>query len=174
MITNRRAARSRIPSRLSLCGILCLLPLSTAGCGPRAAVVEEFWPDGRPKLRKEVTTLGSGSIVDHGLYVRWFDNGNKEYEATYRHGKLHGTERAWHRNGKLWSQNHYEDGLRHGTFLAWDEEGRKRKQEEYRYDKPHGEWVVWDKEGRVKWQATFEYGVPMSQSHQDPKAASSD
>jgi len=165
MPPHRRCSRIRLATPIVLGGILFLLHLSAVGCGPRPTLVEEFWPDGRPRLRKEVARLADGSVIDNGLYIRWFDNGNKEYEATYRHGKLHGVERAWHRNGRLWTENQYQDGRRHGTFLAWDEEGRRRKQEQYRNDQPHGEWVVWDPEGRVKWRAAFENGVPVSQSH---------
>ncbi len=170
-----RPALARVAGRIVL--VVCLFQSLHAACGPgkpigdaqppseplpKPEVIREFWPDGKPKLQKEVVRLHDDSVVNHGLYTRWFDNGNKEYESTYKDGRLNGIETAWHRNGVKWTEGHYEKGLRHGPHIAWDEEGRKRKEENYWEDKPHGTWIIWDKDGKVKWQAQFEHGDPAS------------
>lgn len=175
LTTSPRPAIAPIAGRILLA--VCLLQSLNAACGPakpivdaqppggqspKPEVIQEFWPNGKPKLQKEVIRRHDNSVVSHGLWTRWFDNGNKEYEATYADGRLHGKETAWHRNGVKWTEGHYEKGLRHGLHTAWDEEGRKRKEETYWEDKPHGTWIIWDKDGKVKWQARFEHGDPAS------------
>ncbi len=48
---------------------------------PNVHVVEEFHADGALRLRKEVIRSTDGERVDHGAYVRWYSDGQKEYEA---------------------------------------------------------------------------------------------
>lgn len=120
---------------------------------PPPEVVVENWPNGQPRVRKEVAPGPDGTLVDHGTYTRWFDNGQKEYEATFVHGKPYGVARRWHRNGKIWIEEHYQHGKRHGTRCTWDESGQKRKEEHYEMGQPCGTWTVWDKGGHIKSQA---------------------
>jgi hypothetical protein len=157
---------------------LCLLPILVLGCAaPRSepgttpggtvpaagrSVERESWPDGSPRLRAEVRIEPDGSTTLDGDYALWYADGQKQYEATYRDGRLHGTERQWHENGRLRVEQQYEDGLREGPRYDWDPAGRLRKEERYHRDRPHGTWSVWDGEGKLKWQGRFEHGKPLS------------
>jgi antitoxin component YwqK of YwqJK toxin-antitoxin module len=123
-------------------------------------LIEEYWPDGRLRLRKEVLTEPNATHVNHGKYTRWHDNGNREYEATYIHGELHGIATAWHKNGEKWTEEHYDHGVRNGLRRNWDEQGRLRGEENYLDGKPHGTWTIWKKDGSVKWQGHFDRGKP--------------
>jgi antitoxin component YwqK of YwqJK toxin-antitoxin module len=124
-------------------------------------IVMENWPNGSRKFRKTVIESPDGTVLDHGTYTKWHTNGQKEYEATYIHGKLQGAETSWHKNGQRRAEAHYDHGLRHGTLRSWDPHGRLRKEETYFNDKPHGTWTVWTAEGKIKWQAEFEHGVAL-------------
>ena len=124
--------------------------------------VEETWPDGRLRLRRDVLRTADGTRIDHGTYTCWYDNGRKEYEATFILGKIHGSATRWHRNGQKAVEEHFVYGKRHGMRCTWDENGVKRKEEHHVDDKPDGTWTVWDKRGRVKWQGRFDRGVPES------------
>jgi len=150
-----------------------IVPLAVlAGCqhgGPKQParrpvanleVVEQHWPDGKLRLRKEVLRNADGSLTNHGAYARWYDNGQKEYETTFVHGKKHGTTTQWHRNGRKWTEEHHVDGQRQGKSTTWDESGRKLREESYADDKPHGTWTVWHQDGRIKWRTTFDHGKP--------------
>jgi hypothetical protein len=180
------ASRQRFPSRkgtgqmsssthltLAICAGLLFLP---TGCtqadrqvSPGSAVeeaakdaeiVEEYWPNGQLRLRKGVVRDPDGTLVNHGTYTRWYQNGQKEYEAVFVLGKKQGIARRWHPNGRQWMEERYDHGQRHGVSFAWDENGRKRKEEQYFDGKPHGTWTVWDKNGRIEWQGSFEHGNP--------------
>ena len=129
---------------------------------PSSQVVEEFWPDGTPRLRKGIVTGSDGKQVNHGKYQRWFDNGQKEYEATFIQGNKHGLATRWHENGQKWIEEHYLNGQRHGVSRTWDQGGNLRKQEEHLQGKPHGVWTVWYPDGRIKWRAEFDHGKPKS------------
>jgi antitoxin component YwqK of YwqJK toxin-antitoxin module len=124
-------------------------------------LVEEFWPDGKLRLRRQVTRQADGTLLDHGTYTRWYQNGRKEYEATYVRGQLHGVETAWHENGEKRTEQHFDQGLRQGTRWDWDEQGRLRREERYLKDRPHGTWTIWKSDGTIKWQARFDHGKPL-------------
>lgn len=154
--------------------IACLPVLSVlAACQPsgrsvsatrpadNVVIVEERWPNGTLRLRKEALKMPAGTLVEHGAYTQWYDNGQKEYEATYVHGALHGVETAWHKNGQKRTEQHYVHGKRHGPRYAWDPAGRKRKEEHYFDDQPDGTWTVWNADGKVKWQGRFDHGTPL-------------
>lgn len=123
-------------------------------------VVREHWPNGRLKVEQQVLRRSDGTVVPHGRYTAWYDNGQMEYEATYVEGQIDGIETAWHRNGQKRTEQHYRRGLRHGPRYAWDEHGRLRQEENYADDLPHGTWTIWRDNGEVKWQAEFDHGVP--------------
>ena len=148
--------------------LLCLV----LGCSPRTGkpalqlstekiqTLEEYWPDGALRLRRQALRTSDGTLVNHGTYVRWHDNGQKEYEAVFVHGKKHGIATTWHKNGRIWREEHYRDGQRHGVSSTWDENGIKRKEEKHFDGKPHGTWTVWDKKGRIKTKGYYEHGSP--------------
>ena len=46
----------------------------------------------------------------HGMYSAWHENGQKQYECTYRNGEKHGPDNAWSADGELlWSRS-YNNG----------------------------------------------------------------
>jgi len=124
-------------------------------------VEQEDWPDGQPPQRLEFCAAPDGSKTLDGLYTLWFPNGQKQYEATYVDGRLHGTERQWHENGRLRVEQHYDHGLRHGPRYDWSASGQLRKEEHYDQDQPHGTWSIWDGSGKLKWQGHFDHGRPL-------------
>lgn len=127
---------------------------------PELEVIEEFWPDGTLRLRREGYRTPDNDFVDHGRYTRWYDNGVREYDATYVRGQLDGVERQWHRNGRLRCEQEFVAGVRHGLRRVWDPEGRLRIEEHYAHGKPDGTWTIWAADGRIKWQGRFSGGVP--------------
>jgi antitoxin component YwqK of YwqJK toxin-antitoxin module len=123
-------------------------------------VVEEYWPNGKLRVRHEVRRQPDSTLVDHGAYTSWFDNGGKEYEAAFVNGKVNGVATRWHRNGVKASEQAYVLGQRHGPRFVWDENGRLRKEEHFVDDLPDGTWTTWNDEGQIKAQQKFERGAP--------------
>jgi hypothetical protein len=122
---------------------------------------QEYWPDGNLRLRKDVLDRPDGTAVNHGTYTRWYPSGQKEYEATFDHGRKHGRTINWHKNGQVWMEQYYQHGQRHGPGITWDADGNNRKEENHRHGRPHGTWTVWAKDGTIKWQGYFERGEPV-------------
>ena len=134
---------------------------STASLSADPVLVEEHWPNGTLKLQKFVLTLDDGTVVDHGEFRRWHNNGRLEYEAVFVRGKKEGTTVRYHRNGKPSNRQEYRKGLRHGPSVSWNPAGEKIKEENWAEGKPHGVWTAW-KDGKVQWTSTFKHGKPVS------------
>jgi antitoxin component YwqK of YwqJK toxin-antitoxin module len=142
--------------------IAVLLAVVCVAAGPTSAqttLVEEHWPNGQLRLRKHVLVQEDGTPVDHGRFQRWYDNGEKEYEAVFVLGEKEGTTVRFHRNGRKATQQEYVKGLRHGPSVSWNPSGIKVKEENWAEGKPHGTWTIW-KNGEVKWRHTYKHGVP--------------
>ena len=145
------------------CG--CRQPARATSVQPapgKVEVVEEYWPNGKLRVRREVLRQPDGTLVDHGTYTCWFDHGGKEYEAVFLHGQVNGVATRWHRNGVKASEQYYANGKRDGPRYSWDENGVMRKEEHFVGDLPDGTWITWDDKGKIKAQQKFERGVPKS------------
>ena len=81
-----------------------------------------------------------GGKVRHGIWTTYYEGGEKETEAEYREGLLHGVERRWTRQGKLTSEYSFRFGRRHGEFTVWDHFGSPATQGEYKGGLPTGKW----------------------------------
>ena len=123
-------------------------------------VIEQHWPDGSLRIRRQVLQGPDDTWVNHGSYTRWYDSGGKEYQASFLDGRKHGTETRWHQNGQKHAEAHYVNGQRHGVSRTWDESGTLRKEEHHANGRPLGTWTVWDQNGNIKWQGTFDDGAP--------------
>jgi hypothetical protein len=160
--------------------VLLVVLLLTAGCGavrgtapaveagpesapesaPEAEILEEFWPDGRIRIRHQVIRDADGGPVEHGVYTRWHENGGKEYETIFDHGRKDGRAVRWHMSGAIWIEEFYVLGLKEGSCRTWNEAGDLVKEEQYAGGKPHGTWTVW-KKGVVRARSCFDQGVPV-------------
>jgi len=82
-------------------------PAPPGGGAPASAheIVEQRWPDGTLRERRQVLRLADGSVVGDGPFERWFPDGTKEYEARFVRGRKDGTTIRWHRNGQVASRD---------------------------------------------------------------------
>jgi len=131
---------------------------------PDHETIEERWPDGTFRQRKQVLRLEDGTTIDDGPFERWYSDGTKEYSAVFARGKKEGTTVRYHRNGQIASRQEYRDGERNGPSVSWDDKGRMVKEENWADGRPHGTWTIW-KDGKVAWTHTFDHGDP------DPEGA---
>jgi antitoxin component YwqK of YwqJK toxin-antitoxin module len=65
---------------------------------------EDKFKNGRLKIRFHVKQDAQGKEVKHGLYTRWYANGNKKLEGRYVNGKKEGTFTEWRINGSKESE----------------------------------------------------------------------
>lgn len=68
---------------------------------------QENYPDGRLRARWSASVGTNGRYLLTGKETTFYENGRKEYEATYVNGRKTGTETFWSPEGvKLWSWRH--------------------------------------------------------------------
>ena len=60
---------------------------------------------------------------EHGQYLAWHDNGQKERASLHKEGKAHGLYTLWHRSGKKSSEGHYKEGKKDGDWNTYYEAG---------------------------------------------------
>ena len=126
---------------------------------PAHRIIEERWPDGTSRERKQVLRLSGGIAIDDGPFERWYIDGTKEYEAVFVRGNKVGTTVRYHRNGRVASREEYHDGKRNGLSVSWNDKGKKVKEESWADGRPHGTWTVWE-DGKASWTHTFVHGDP--------------
>jgi antitoxin component YwqK of YwqJK toxin-antitoxin module len=152
------------PPRIMILGLLMVSFLVSAPILGQLPVedvetVEEYWPNGQLRLRKQLLRLEDGTVVEHGTFERWHDNGKKEYEAVFVQGRKEGTTIRYHKNGRKATEQEYSNGKRHGHSITWNDSGAMVKQEQWENGEPHGTWTIWDG-GEVKWSHTYDHGTP--------------
>ena len=57
-----------------------------------------------------------------GLYTRWYENGKKQFEGTYKNGKKDGLFTWWYGNGKKEYEGTYKNGKKF-SIKEWNEDG---------------------------------------------------
>ena len=130
---------------LLLCALSCKRVKTTQ-------VVKESYADGKPKVLTEYVTDKYGReklyketfffpgekkyiVLQYdeqeqrdGVCISWYENGNKNSEARYVHGKVDGKYRVWHENGKLFYKGQYDMGREIGVWTFYDTLGVKTKE----------------------------------------------
>ena len=117
---------------------------------------EETYSDGHPRA------IWSGGVGDDGRYLlhgceTWFyENGQKQREATYRLGRKVGAEICWSPAGaKMWEWQYHDD---HSRWTQWWPDGQKKAESTWRHFQCDGEATCWDRSGKILSRATFAKG----------------
>jgi antitoxin component YwqK of YwqJK toxin-antitoxin module len=123
-------------------------------CGTKIEeIVEERFPDGKPKLvrfyevsdegrelLKEIAYYRNGYVrvegelkngVKHGKWVYWYENGHKWSEGNFVEGRRDGVHRTYHDNGSRYTEGRWELGVRRGIWQYWTPEGALEKEINY-------------------------------------------
>ena len=109
-------------------------------------------------LDKELALLYNLNGVKDGLYQKWWDNGQKLKECTYRDGKLEGIYQEFWENGQKMEETTYRDGKLKGIYQSWFNNGQKWVECTYRDDKLEGLCKVWNFNGELIKECTYRDG----------------
>tara|TARA_B100002051_G_C16593536_1_gene564085 strand:- start:131 stop:610 length:480 start_codon:yes stop_codon:yes gene_type:complete len=108
---------------------------------------EEYFENGRQRF------LGryKNGRREHGLWTKWYANGQKREETNYIDGKKDGLHTAWYANGQKDVEITYKDDkpVLDGLIIKWYENGQKHIERIYK----DGEVISskeWNKDGSVK------------------------
>ncbi len=135
-------------------------PLIPTECDGRTVeVLEEVWPDEKPKVREEVVKDDEGNYVRHGTTTHWHENGPRKLEIEYVCGMKHGSKRTWYSDGKPWSVGGFLEGREHGTWATWNHGGTKDREFNMNRGAWHGPFRTWYENGQLKIEVEFVDGI---------------
>jgi antitoxin component YwqK of YwqJK toxin-antitoxin module len=149
--------------------------------GPRE-VLEEAWPDGKPRLRRAIQRDADG-LFNHGPFRKWHPNGVVAEEGNYvlgekdglyvvrwdtgfdksrieyRRGVQHGREQRWSEDGVLLYDATFASGELDGLERSWWSGEQLRSEVTWRAGVPVGESTTWSADGVVLEQGRYEDGM---------------
>ncbi|MCF8368453.1 MAG: hypothetical protein K9G76_05375 [Bacteroidales bacterium] len=137
------------------CIYLLLSILLFVGCGYKKMfeVVEVTHPDGSPQIVKFYNNESKEKLLKE---VRYWDNGNKSIEGSYKNGLREGIWTAWHSNGTIWSTGEYKKGIEHGMKTVYHDNGQKYYEGSIMNEERTGIWRFWDKDGKLIKEINYE------------------
>ena len=101
----------------------------------------KFYRNGQ---KREEGTFKDGE--KDGVWTEWYDNGQKEKEVTYKDGKQDGKWTGWNENGEKRYEGTSKDGELDGLSTAWYDNGQKSGEATFK----DGELIsskCWDQDG---------------------------
>ncbi len=130
---------------------------SSATDVPEALSYRETYPDGKPRITWQGGCADDGRFLMHGTETRYFPDGRKQYEATYRLGRKTGAETLWREDGTAHEQGqHREDGV--SVWTQFWPSGKKRAESSWRGAFADGPATCWAADGSVASRARFANG----------------
>ena len=102
-----------------------------------------------------------------GEVVSYYSNGQKEYEGTFKDGKLDGLHTNWYENGQKENELTYKDGKKEGLWTNWDENGQKSGEVTYKDGKRDGLSTTWYENGRKRFETTYKDGELIEETYWD-------
>jgi antitoxin component YwqK of YwqJK toxin-antitoxin module len=95
-----------------------------------------------------------------GLFVYYYENGNKSSEGNYVAGKSEGVWKFWFESGELKSEGEYLDNEKDGVWNYWYQNGEQKVKEIYKKGSiTFGE--VYHMNGKLSCKGNYSNGVEM-------------
>jgi antitoxin component YwqK of YwqJK toxin-antitoxin module len=118
--------------------------------------IEEKYDNGKPRIISG-GFVGKNGFVLHGNETWFYDNGAKQYEASFNKGVLEGMETYWGPDGKIkWTRDHTPYGI--SVWTNYWSNGAKRSVSTWWGLTATGPATSWDRDGKVLHQIMFEEG----------------
>lgn len=108
-------------------------------------IVEERWPDGSEKIVRYYNKSNYQLCREE----RFYQNGNKQMQGTFKNGKKDGVWYFWYENGQLWSEGEFENGLSHGYRKVYHPNSQLYYEGEFHKGETVGTWKFYDEHGRL-------------------------
>jgi len=120
-------------------------------------IVSLKYPDGTAMQESIYKWKGNDKIKIKE--IGYYPNGTIEYEGEVNEAqKKNGLWIYWFENGQKWLEENYENNILHGDFNEWYMSGEKSFEGEYSDGIPSGEWIFYDDEGNKTKRLTYKNG----------------
>jgi len=129
---------------------------------PYSGVAVKYYDNGQ-KYREG--TYKDGEL--DGKATGWYENGQKREEGTLKDGELDGKFTQWHENGQKMKEGSYKDGKEDGKVTEWYENGQKYSEFNYKDGKEDGKWTEWYENGQKWYEATLKDGELIKETYWD-------
>jgi antitoxin component YwqK of YwqJK toxin-antitoxin module len=93
-----------------------------------------------------------------GLFAKWYENGEKESEETFKDGEKDGLWTYWHDNRKKKRELTFKDGKEDGLFTEWYWIGRKKEEGTYKDGNQDGGWTYYTDFVNGKYEVRYTTG----------------
>ncbi|HVA47471.1 MAG TPA: hypothetical protein VNH11_13965 [Pirellulales bacterium] len=107
---------------------------------------------------KVATYIKQGKDEKHGIWITWYQSGQKQMQGEYRNDLQVGKFHWWYETGQVALLGAYDAGKQVGKWTWWHQNGQKSTQGEYVDGNPTGRWRWWDTNGRVHETADLTHG----------------
>ena len=94
-----------------------------------------------------VLVYADGHSVKHGKDERWYSNGARLSEASFRYGEPMGELKRWYANGQLRSESSYGPRGELTPMRFWHENGQLSAEGTARHGRREGYWRFWFTDG---------------------------
>ena len=101
-----------------------------------------------PHWEREVSLLSDDRVVNDGIYVEYYREGQKYVDGTYKMGVFDGKWQYWYPNGQLCKKISYKNGRPHGHWEVFNKEGERASEKGYQNGKRHGVWITYYEGGK--------------------------
>jgi antitoxin component YwqK of YwqJK toxin-antitoxin module len=121
--------------------------------------LKTYFPDGKISEIYTGIRLKDGTVLKHGIYQMYNENGIKIYEYEIKLGKKNGYYKTWYENGNKEVEGYYKNGVEDSVVTWWFINGFMQKHETYKEGKKNGPyWEHYDNE-IIKCEGNYTNGV---------------
>ena len=135
--------------------IIAALFLSSCGDNLEEEIISSF-PNGTPSLIKYYKWYGDSKVIVKE--IRYYQNGEMQFEGEYKDGQKDGLWVSWFENGEKWSEANFLGGISEGRETVWYKSGVKNYEGYYLDGKLDGKWTFWDADGNVSKEVNYKGG----------------
>tara|TARA_B100000809_G_C14818223_1_gene416432 strand:- start:219 stop:671 length:453 start_codon:yes stop_codon:yes gene_type:complete len=94
-----------------------------------------------------------------GKAFKNYKAGNKEYEGTYKNGKVDGLLTMWYEGGQKKAEQYFKGDKLNGLSTYWYENGQKKEEGIGNDGKLDGLWTWWYENGQKKEEKIYNDGI---------------
>ena len=108
---------------LIITALMLIVGCSESDAQQKVITVTETYKDG--DVSKISYHKITGNKIELVKEIKWYNNGQKKWEGTYKDGEYDGKWTEWYENGQKWEEETWKDG-KFIERIRWDKYGNKK------------------------------------------------